>query len=313
MEMRGKIRAGLALIAGIGLIIILFSLQSLNLESFSTLTLSWPYITAMVASSIIYVLLGAWKWQLISKQWHGSAPGIGFHFSQSAQTMLLAQFLPLSIATAVQRAAVLKLKHQIPVIRGIAHAAYDLGFEMLIAILLVPATLLQLRYDLSFTSWLYIGIIIIALCAVIAWKSGSLLSWLSNILSHTKPTSKPGEYLRGWRTHGLLAPRFIIIMLTISTARFAVLILRLCIGATALGLLIPWTAITYTTPLATLPSLIPLTPANLGISEWSWAYLLSLWEIPVATGALYAAAFRILTLATQALIAAIAYLFGRKS
>lgn len=310
LNTNNKIRTILALILGIGLIVALFNLHSLDLTSLKTLKPSWPYIAAMFICSIIYVMLGGWKWQLISKQWHGEAPGIGFHFSQSAQTMLLSQFLPLPVATALQRAAVLRIKHNIPVTRGIVHAVYDLGFEFMIALLLVPATLLQLYTSFSFTSWLASGIFALVACIFMAWKSRNILLWLAKMLSRKKASEKIGEWLYAWKKHGLLAPRFIILMILISTARFAVLTLRLCVGATAMGLIIPWDAITYTTPLATIPALIPITPANLGVAEWSWAYLLSLWEVPVAAGVLYATGFRILTLAVQAVIAAIAYPFG---
>lgn len=313
MERLKKIRTVIMFAVGLALIIILFSFQSLNLSSFSALDLSWPYIIAMVACSMLYVLLGAWKWQLISKQWYGTAPGLGFHFSQSAQTMLLAQFLPLSIATAAQRAAILKLKQQIPISCGIVHAIYDLGFELLVAILLVLPTLLQLKYGFDFTVWLASGLIITALCAILAWKSDALIMLLAKLFLKSRFTEKFGEYIEGYKTHGLLAPHFMITILAISSTRFAVLILRLCVGATALGLLVPWDAIAYTTPLATLPGLLPLTPANIGISEWSWAYLLSLWGLPVATGALYAASFRVLTMAAQTFVAIIAYPFGRRN
>ncbi|MDD3287907.1 MAG: lysylphosphatidylglycerol synthase domain-containing protein [Alphaproteobacteria bacterium] len=293
-----KIRIGTALFFGILLIAALFILQSIRMEDLASLNIVWAPTAGMVLCSLLYVCSGAWKWQLISKQWYGTAPDFSFHFTQTARAMLLAQFLPLSIAITAQRAAIMRVSQKIPVAQGAIHAAYDLGFDFLIAVLLVPATLLQLRYDLNFTQWLVIGICGLILCLILI-RSGD---YLFQIIGKVAPKNL-NTNIEAWRAHGLFSKRFMVLMLALSAARFGIAILRLCLGAAALGLIIPWDAIAYTTPLATLPSLIPITPANLGIAEWSWAYLLSLWQMPIATGALYATGFRLLTLAVQGAIA----------
>lgn len=298
MTKRHKFRIVVTLLLGLALIVALFYGQSLNLKTLAALRIDWPFAIGMIACSYLYIALGAWKWQAISRQWYGEAPSFTFHLNQMAQVMLWGQFLPLPVATAIQRAAVMRIEQSKPVAQGLAHAAYDLGFDFVIVFALAPLTLLQLHFDFSWLCWTALGVGGFAFLWLLLFFSEPLLRLLAKCVGpQTRAT------LEAWQHHGLMQPHFMTFMLSIGTARFAVSILRLCLGAAALGLELPWDAIAYTTPLATLPSLIPITPANLGVAEWSWAYLLSLWQVPVALGALFATGFRLLTLAVQFFIA----------
>jgi len=109
------------------------------------------------------------------------------------------------------------------------------------------------------------------------------------------------------RKQGLLSPRIIGLMMFLSTTRFAITIVRLMLGAVALGITVPLAAVAYATPPSTMSALLALTPANLGIAEWSWAYLLTLWGVPAAVGALYGISFRILIFAAQVIVSGVCH------
>ena len=114
----------------------------------------------------------------------------------------------------------------------------------------------------------------------------------------------PKRWLAEERKRGLLAPKLITQMMLLSTARFVIVIERLILGAMAIGIIIPHAVVAYATPITTMSALLALTPGNLGIAEWSWTYLLTLWGISPAVGTLYGVSFRILVFAAQLVVSA---------
>ena len=109
----------------------------------------------------------------------------------------------------------------------------------------------------------------------------------------------------------MLTRRLIFSMILLSALRFALVILRLALGAVAIGIHVPFATVAYAAPLSTMSSLLMLTPANLGIAEWSWTWLLTLWGVPAAIGAFYGVSFRILVFAAQAIVSGICYVLYR--
>jgi hypothetical protein len=284
-------------IAGLGLVIGLFFLTHISLKSFGGFIaqLNWFAFAGIVVCSFLYVVLGAVKWHLISGV---PSPRAFFYTHFTAQAMLIGQFLPVPVAVAVNRAAVMKLKQNVAVKKGVLNAFYDMGFDFLVAALLMPVSFLQWLYGFSFCIWLAAGILIITAAGFLLMRAPKILpgKWLA------KPV------LAGEHARGLLTPRLIGPMMLLSAARFALVIVRLMLGVVAIGIAVPFAIVAYATPPATMSSLLMLTPANLGIAEWSWAYLLALWHVPVAVGALYGVSFRILVFMAQLVVSIACYL-----
>jgi len=281
---------------GLGLFAALFFITGISPASFAHLIahVYWPAFAGITLCSFLYVLLGAAKWHFISGT---PAPRPFFYTHYTAQAMLIGQFLPPPVAIAVSRAAVMRLKQNTALKKGFLNALYDLGFDFTVAAILIPASLLQGLYSFHFYIWLALGI--------------GIICGASFILAQT-PRLLPAKWLTKWglmdeRRQGLLAPRLIALMMFLSSARFALVILRLMLGAIAIGVAVPLGIVAYAAPPATMSSLLMLTPANLGIAEWSWTYLLTLWHVPASVGAFYGVSFRILVFMAQLIVSGFCY------
>jgi hypothetical protein len=251
--------------------------------------------------TFLYVFLGGVKWHLIAKI---KPPRAFFYMHYTAQAMLIGQFLPPPVAIAVNRATVMKFKQAVALKKGVLNALYDMGFDFLVAALLIPASLLQWMYRFDFGIWLMIGTLI--LCG------GTFCLMRAPKILPARWAARLGLEDAG---HHLLSQRLIGLMMMLSAARLALVIVRLTFGAAAFGLAVPFAVVAYVVPQATMSALLVLTPANLGIAEWSSTYLFALWGIPVALGAFYGVSFRILMLLAQLIVSAVCWLlykFGNR-
>jgi uncharacterized membrane protein YbhN (UPF0104 family) len=291
------LRSLLGGIFGLALVIGLFISVGLTPKEFIELLLRiklWPF-AGIVVCSFIYVILGAIKWHLIA----GVKPPRRFFYTYyPAQAMLIGQFLPPPVAIAVNRAAVMKFKQNATLKKGFLNALYDMGFDFLIALVLVPASLLQLLYHFGFNVWLALGAVLLIATTFGLMQASKILpkSWRAKLeISENKK-------------HELWAPRITGLLMLLSAARLVIVIVRQGLGAVALAVAIPFTVVAYVVPAATMSSLIVLTPANLGIAEWSWTYLLTLWGVPAAIGAFYGVSFRILVFIAQVIVSGLCWL-----
>jgi hypothetical protein len=294
------IRSTVLFALGIALVIGLLHVQDVSFADIGALfhKIDWLIFAGIVAVTYAHVWIGAVKWRLISARWQGNSEEAphSYYLYYSAQTQLLSQFLSQALATLVLRSWIMKRKQNISALSGAGNAFYDLLFDFLIAVALVPASLLQLRYDLGIWAWLGLSLAGLGIIA------GAVML-IDRILPHLPvQKSKPVKMILDWRKHKLLAPDFVLRVTALSTARFALVVLRLCLGVAVVSLAIPLLPVIYATPLATMPGLIPATPANLGVAEWAWAYILAFWNVPVAVGAAYAISFRIIVLMAQSIV-----------
>ena len=293
------LRSALAGALGLALIIGLFLFIGMPFKQFAALIVRIKFLpfAGIVVCSFLYVILGAAKWHLIAGV---KPPRALFYTHYTAQAMLIGQFLPPPVAIAANRATVMKFKQGVALKKGILNALYDMGFDFMVAALLIPASLLQWAYRFNFGIWLLLGIFL--LC------SGAFL------LAHA-PKILPAS----WRVklgiedtqHHLLSQRLIGLMMLLSAARLGLVILRLALGAATFAISVPFETVAYVVPPATMSALLVLTPANLGIAEWSSTYLFALWGIPAVIGAFYGVSFRILVFFSQLIVSAICWLLYR--
>jgi hypothetical protein len=285
---------------GIGLVTGLFYMTHVSIASLADMfaRLNWVAFAGVVLCSFLYVGLGALKWHFISGV---PSPRPFFYTHYTAQAMLIGQFLPPPVAIAVNRAGVMKLKQNVALGKGFLNAFYDMGFDFLIAALLVPVSFLQLAYGFSFGVWLLASVAMIAGGGFLFMHAPKLLpsAWRMKV----QPAGNP--------KHGWLSSRVLSLMMFLSALRFAFVILRLALGAVALGIAVPFSTVAYAAPPSTMSSLLMLTPANLGIAEWGWTYLLALWHVPMTIGTLYGVSFRILVFMAQMIVSGACYILYR--
>ncbi len=312
MSLKLCLKSLLAFILGISLVVGLCLATGVSWRILVDIAahIRWPIFFVMLICSSSFIYLGALKWQLITH--NRKEPRPHFYLYYTAHAVLLGQFLPQSVATALCRTAVMRLQQNTSFKHSLLNAVYDLGFDFLIAVILIPASLFQIVFGFSFVLWLMFAALLLLVAGFILVRLPNILSW--PIMTKLKYPWL--QRLKDERRQGLLAPQLITKIMLLSLARYGLVITQLVLGVSALNIAIPAKIIAYATPLATLPSLIPLTPANLGIAEWSWAYLLTLWHMPAAAGASFALGFRLLILAVQitvsVILSAIYYLPNKK-
>ncbi len=94
-----------------------------------------------------------------------------------------------------------------------------------------------------------------------------------------------------------------------SVARALLTLLRLLAGVKALSLSLPLLPVAALTPIVSFVALIPLSPGNLGLAEWGWAFGLVFAGQSAHTATLYALGFRLLILVAQTLLLALNELY----
>jgi hypothetical protein len=285
------LRSALAGIFGLTLLVGLFFLTGMSLKEFIALMVRarfWPFLGVIVCT-LFYNVLGAVKWHLIAGV---KAPRRFFYTYYTAQAVLIGQFLPLPVAIAGNRAAVMKFKQNTTLKKGFFNALYDMGFDFLISLFLIPVSFLQWTYHFGFGIWLTFSLIILVSANFFLMPAVKILpaSWLTKL-----------ELSDGKRSD-LLSPRILSSMMLLSALRFGLVVVRKFFGAGTFSIAIPLATIAYAVPPSTMSGLVMLTPANLGIAEWTWTYLLTLWSIPLATGAFFSVSFRILLFAAQLIV-----------
>lgn len=221
--------------------------------------------------SIVMLETGARKWAYLDKHFDGhAAKPHRYYLRHYLWQNWLAQILPGTVALILGRALVTHVGEEKNWKRGLRSGLIDQLSELFILLAFIPATLWQLWAQGAWEVWLALG--------------------LATLLAS------------GWLGHRLL-PRYVLpVVLFWSFWRIAAITLRLIMGVQVFALAIPAAVVAYATPVATLTALLPLTPGNLGLAEWGWTYTLHLWDVPVATGALYVLSFRILVFALQSLL-----------
>lgn len=232
---------------------------------------SWLALLGVLIISWLLLETGAAKWACLDRLLDRSAPQPQAYYRRHlAWQNWLAQILPATATIIAGRAFVTHQAADRNWRRGLENGVIDQASEFLIILAFIPASLWQLYGGISFLLWLCAGI---------------TTAYAATIIGMTV-----------W-------PHYVMrdVMLW-SGARVALLTLRLVLGAVALGVPLNLWHIAYATPPATLTALLPLTPGNLGVAEWGWTYVLTLWHADPAVAALYALGFRGLIFAAQTLL-----------
>jgi hypothetical protein len=271
MRLNRVLTAGIGLAFGLALCWLLIAQVGALKTQTAQFRLHWPALLGVMATSWLLLEAGAAKWACLDRLLDRSAPQPHAYYRRHlAWQNWLAQFLPPTITLVASRALVTHHAADRNWRRGLENGVIDQGSELLIILAFIPASLWQLTSGISFPLWLAAGLI--TTCAA---SIGGMIAW----------------------------PHYIMrdVMLW-SGVRVALLTMRLMLGAVALGLPLDLWQIAYATPPATLTALLPLTPGNLGVAEWGWTYVLTLWHADPAITALYALSFRGVIFVAQTLL-----------
>ena len=233
--------------------------------------LSWPWLVASFGLGLILILTGADKWRLWLR---AQQPDVPVHKAQlirhySWQTWV-GLFVPLPLAIIAGRSLHAKSQWR----SGAANALWDQGFEFMVMICLMPVTLMLLLGQAD--NWIAgagagIGLLVAWMLAARRWGP----DWLQPVL---------------WRLFGY------------SWLRVGLIIARQLALTLALAMPLSLLHITAAMPVLTALALIPLTPGNLGITEWGWVGVLALAGEDPKLVAIYALGCRVLIYIIQSMI-----------
>ncbi len=147
--------------------------------------------------------------------------------------------------------------------------------------------------------WTLLAAAAMALAFLAVGPSVRVIRWLaaSGIARTATPRSKTGVVLRRLfelRHSGLLNAGLARRLVVLSTLRFSVVVLMSIQTAEAIGLHIPVWQMAAAIPFVVFASVIALTPGGLGVNELTSVSALRVFGTPLAVGAQWAVANRVL-------------------
>jgi uncharacterized membrane protein YbhN (UPF0104 family) len=294
-----------AVIGSLGLGLCLVALLG-TLEGFSFVRLPErigpirpPFLVLFGAATLAHFVLVSRKWRLVTAAIvTGDLSGVGF-FRYTVLNALVSQVLPMQVSAVVVRSVAMRSRLRLPIAAGAASTAYDLLFDVAVtlvaAIVAIPAVLGMTGARET-----------IALTVIALASSGVLMIYLhSPVMLWMLRVGRRMPGVRGWvsrmlgagaadeETVPLLTKRVTTALVALSILRYVNLVLKNYWLALAVGLDLPFGAVALATPLVLLATVLALTPANLGISEWSWVGVLAALGVPPAAAAAYAVTKRL--------------------
>lgn len=291
----------LSLLLAAALVLLLGNLEGFSLELLMEKLFAGNLaIFALIClSTATHHALAARKWRMATEVIDPTARFRGGYFFYSNLSHLTAQFLPLQLSTMFVRSLAMRLHLRAPLREGAFAAGFDLLFDFSISLAaaLGAAAALILRPEPA---------VALALVAAAAF-AGMALPPLLLAASHGLRTllltllraGSQRQHLAALFSTGLMWR-----LASLSAARFVNLLADNYLVVLMFGLDIPPYAIILATPVVQLATLLSLTPANLGISEWSWVGVMAAFGVAPATAAAYALLKRLVKIPAVALATA---------
>jgi uncharacterized membrane protein YbhN (UPF0104 family) len=301
---RLAMRVGLSMGVGLLLVWLLFRFGVLQpaglLRALTGVRTVW--LTAVLASTLLHFILTATKWRLCTGPMIDARSFYGGYFPYTALSALSAQFLPQQVSTLVVRSAALRLHATLPFGKSAVTTLYDQLYDISIPILLTPVALLAVFHRL--VPWYVIGFggfLLLAMGGIYAL--GGRYAFTLAFRTTKFLISRASNKIVPEDEWAYLGDRWLMVkMHALAVLRFFNLWLRVFFVALAFNLDVGAGAILAAFPLVSLSFLIGLTPAGLGIAEWSWVGMLVLFGVAPSVAGSFALGTRALTFVAVVII-----------
>lgn len=306
--------ASLALSAA--LLVGLFVLSGLSLGALldAVLATDQRLFLLIVVSSAIHLGLSGYKWNLVTKRLTPTVAGRGgfaFHFFYTALGALFGQILPVQLSTVAARIVGLRLHHGVDAMPGARTSIYEQVFDLLVPLVLVVPSLLFVLGGLGAAgACATAGLALIALALATAWCGPRL----GRAHAGTGPDGAGAPAWSARLAAALGAPgsrldrRFLLQLYGLSVLRFANLVVRAILVAYAVGVALSPEDIAAAMPLVQLSFIVSVTPAGIGLTEWTWSGVLVALGAGFALAGAYALMLRLLVFASIVLVSLLALL-----
>ena len=302
-----SLKRALLLIASFGLSVVLIALliRVAKVDIWATLrqlkSVSWAAFFELVLLNCLLNLISTEKWRSIDvtlRHSTDSIPSRTASFTLTSAGLALGIFLPVQFAVATARTLGTYV-HGGALKRGTAGTLYEQSFDMAAACLLGFASGFTWFYRGGALLWTISAIVMMLLGLGLVGPSVRLIQRLAakNRMAAKAPQTRVGTMLQSFSDllhSGLLDAGLARRLFGLSAARFAVIVFMSIQTAKAVGASIPLWSMAAAIPFVILASALALTPGALGISEFTSTSALSLFGIPLAVGAQWALANRVL-------------------
>lgn len=287
-------------ISGIDLRVTLRQLKSVRMLSFAKL----------LALNGVLVYLSTEKWRSIDAAWRrpsDSVPSRATSFALTSVGLAMGIFLPVQLAMATARTLGTRV-HGRALKRGTAGTLLEQGFDILTIGFLAAASAITWFYHGGATMWTLSAVAAMALALLAVEPTIRVIRWVSASFE-TRATQSRNRILRSvWELQhsGLLNTGVARRLVVLSALRFGVVVSMSIATAEAVGLHIPLWQMAAAIPFVIVATLIAVTPGGLGVNELACATALTVFGTPLAIGAQWALANRVLVAASYVLVAACA-------
>jgi uncharacterized protein (TIRG00374 family) len=251
----------------------------------------WSYVLAALAVTLLWNLVAAFRWSLITRQVAGEPARLAFryYFTYHMIGMITGQVVPITVGMLGSRPAALSLSRGVSLMRAALSVFLDKLFDLILALLLVGPVALYLVgwIDLRLAFGLIGGMVLIGAVLVSQQYErglrlmGKLASRLTRPLVHVpvigrKLVRRLPQQLDRLSTETLLPNRSAIQVFLLTVIMYTLLSARLFFIAQALRLQIPWYLLAMGVCVTQLALVFSVTPGSLGFLEGGWWAVLSL-------------------------------------
>jgi Lysylphosphatidylglycerol synthase TM region len=282
-------------VAKIDLRVTLQQLLSVSLISF----------TKLVLLNCLLVYFSSEKWRSIDAAWRRSSdsvPSRATSFALTSAGLALGIFVPAQFAMATARTLGTYV-HGRALKRGTAGTLIEQSFDLLAVAFLAVASGATWFYRGGAVMWTVFAAGMTALALLAVRPSLGLIRWLTAYCDAkaAAPRNRILRSLSELQHSGLLNTGLACRLVMLSAARFVVVVLMSIQTAEAIGLHITLWQMAAAMPFVVIASVLALTPGGLGVNELTSVTALKIFGTPLAVGAQWALANRVLI--------AVSYLF----
>ena len=284
----------------IDLRVTLQQLKSVSLISFTKLALL----------NVLLVYISSAKWRSIDAAWRRSSDSVPSRitsFTLTSAGLALGMLLPVQLAMATARTLGTYV-HGRPLKRGTAGTLLEQGFDLLTVAFLAVASWATWFYSGGAVMWTLSAVAMTALALLAVGPAIRVIRWLA--ASYNAKTAAPrNRILRSfWELQhsGILNAGLARRLVMLSVGRFIVVVLMSIQTAEAIGIHIPLWQMAAAIPFIVIASVIALTPGGIGLNELMGVTALTVFGTPLAAGAQWALANRVLVAVSYFFVAACA-------
>jgi uncharacterized membrane protein YbhN (UPF0104 family) len=293
----------IALLISVGKVDLRLTLQQLR-------SVSWISVTKLVLLNVVLVYCSTEKWRSIDaalRRSSDSTPSRTTSFGLTSAGQALGMLVPVQLAMSTARTLGTYV-HGGALKRGTGGTLWEQGFDVLTIGFLAVASGVTRFYRGGGIMWTILAVVAMALALLAVGPSLRVVQWLaaSRAARTATPGNRVGIILRGLsklQQSGLLDAALARRLVMLSVLRFGVTVVMCIQTARAIGLQIPLWQMAAAIPFVAIASAIAFTPGALGVNELTSVTALMVFGTPLAVGAQWALANRVLVVASYFFVA----------